>query len=407
MANIAEGIRKAIYYKKELAFGELPTATGAKTLRRVTGNFNLSKETYQSEEIRTDYQMADFRHGVRSVEGSLNGELSPKSYSDFFAAALGRNFTAGVSVTGITIDISESGANYVITRSTGSFLTDGIKVGDVVRLTGSNLDSANVNKNLLVIAVTALDLTVIVMNKSLLVEQIDVLLSNVTVFGAKTFAPLTGHTSDSFTFEEWYNDITQSEVFTGNKVNTIGISLPATGLTTVDFGFMGQDLKQSGTTQYFTSPTPQGNDGIFAAVNGALLVGGSVVGLVTGLTINVNRNLSMEPVVGSNFHPEIFDGRILVDGEFTAFFTGGSFRDLFNNETETSLVVALTTSNLKDADFMSVTLPRIKVNSDTKDDGEKGIVSTHSFQALLNFNGGAGTASEATTISIQDSAVTV
>jgi len=52
---------------------------------------------------------------------------------------------------------------------------------------------------------------------------------------------------------------------------------------------------------------------------------------------------------------------------------------------------------------MAISLPRIKVNSDTKDDGEKGIVSTHSFQALLNIAGGAGVATERTTISIQDS----
>lgn len=403
MANIAEGIRKAIYYKKEASFGELATASGAKTLRRVTGNFNLSKETYQSEEIRTDYQMADFRHGVRSVEGSLSGELSPKSYADFLASAVGRDWTVGVGAVGLSVTIASVLNGYTVTRDTGDFIADGFKVGDVVRLSGAGLNTTNASKNLLIISLTATVATVTVVNNSLLVAEGPIAAVDVEVVGSKTFAPLAGHTSDSYTFEEWYSDNNQSEVFTGNKVNTISLSLPASGLTTVDFGFMGQDLKQTGTSQYFTSPAAQGNDGIFAAVNGALLVGGEVVGLVTGLSINLNRNLSMEPVVGSNFHPEIFDGRILVDGEFTAFFTDGTFRDLFNNEVETSIVVALTTSNLKDADFLTITLPRIKVNSDTKDDGEKGIVSTHAFQALLNFNGGTGTATEATTISFQDS----
>ena len=402
---IAEGIRKAIYYKEETTWGELPGASGAKTLRRVTGNFNLSKETFQSEEIRTDYQLSDFRHGVRSVEGSVNGELSPASYADFFAAALGRNFTAGVMVTGASITVGGTGSNYTLTRAAGSFLTDGVKVGDVVRLTAGTFNTNNLNKNLLVTGVTALVLNVTVLNGSTLTPEGPIASATVDVFGKKTFAPLTGHVDKSFTFEEFYNDISQSEVSTGCKVNTVGISLPATGLTTVDFAFMGKDQVQSGSTQYFTAPSAQGNNGIFAAVNGALLVGGQVVALVTGLTININRNLTMEAVVGSNTHPDIFEGRILVDGEFTAFFVNGTFRDLFKNEVETSLVVALTTSNLKDADFMSITLPRIKVNSDTKDDGEKGIVSTHSFQALLNVSGGAGTASEATTISIQDSAV--
>lgn len=404
MANISEGIRKSIYYKKETTFGEIPSTGSAKTLRRVTGNFNLSKETYQSEEIRTDYQMQDFRHGVRSVEGSLNGELSPSSYSDFFASALGRNWTNGLALTGLTVTIAEDAGVYTVSRATGSFVTDGIKVGDVVRLSGGTLNAANVANNLFITSVTALDLEVLVLNNSALVEQSAIASVTLTVKGAKTYAPLSGHTSDSYTFEEWYSDITQSEVFTGNKVNTIGISLPATGLTTVDISFMGQDLKQTGTSAYFVSPAAQGTNNIFAAVNGALLVGGEKVALVTGLNININRNLSMEPVVGSNFHPEIFEGRILVDGEFTAFFTGGTFRDLFNNEEEVALVVALTTSNLKDADFLTIVLPRIKLGSDTKDDGEKGIISTHSFQALLNVS---NTAYQQTTLSIQDSSITV
>ncbi len=400
---ISEGIRKVVNYKKESTFGELPGATNGKTLRRVTSSFNLNKEVYQSEEIRTDYQVFDSRHGVRSGEGTLNGELSPGSYSEFIAAALARDFTVGVGIIGISLTIASVTGGYTLTRATGSFLTGGIKVGDTVRLSGSGLNAANSGKNALVISVTALVLTVIVLNNTVMVPEGPITGVDVTVVGGKTYAPLTGHTSDSFTFEEWYSDITLSQVHTGVKVNTIGLQLPATGLTTIDINYMGQNLKQQGNVRYFSNPAGSGNSRIFAAVNGALVVGGQVLGLVTGLNININRNLSGEAVVGSNIMPEIFDGRIVVDGEFTAFLTGVGFADLFNNETETSLIVSLTTSSLPNADFMTIVLPRIKINSDTRDDGEKGIVSTHSFQALLNFEGGAGLATEATTISVQDS----
>ena len=84
----ASGINKVVSYKKETSFGTLPSpTTGGQTLRRVSSNFNLTKETYQSEEIRTDYQLVDFRHGVRSVEGSISGELSAGTYADFLASA--------------------------------------------------------------------------------------------------------------------------------------------------------------------------------------------------------------------------------------------------------------------------------------------------------------------------------
>ena len=399
--KIAEGISKVLAYKKETTWGELPTATGGQVVRRVTGTFNLAKETYQSDEIRTDYQMADYRHGIRSVEGSIAGELSPGTYSDFIAAALARDFTVGVASVGLDVTAQETAPQF--TRGAGDFLADGFKVGDVVRFTGF-VATANNDKNFLVVAVTALTMSVIALDGSAVVAEVGpVGAVDVEVVGSKTFAPVSGHTDDSFTWEEYYADIDDSEVYTGNKVNTLGLSLPATGLTTIDIAFMGKDLVQTGSGQYFAAPTAQGTNGIFAAVNGALIVQGTVVGYVTGLNININRNLSMEAVVGSNVHPDIFEGRILVDGEFTAFYTDGVYRDYFVNETEVSLSVALTTSNLKDADFVSITLPRIKVNSADKNDGETGIVRTHSFQALLNFNGGTGTDSEKTTISVQDS----
>lgn len=396
----ASGINKIVSYKKETTFGVLPSASGAQTIRRVSSSFNLAKETYQSEEIRTDYQLSDFRHGVRSVEGSVSGELSAGTYADFLASALARNWTAATPSALGSTTIALVGGTYTITRTTGSYLTDGVRVGNVIRLTG--FATANNNKNLLVIALTATAATVIALNGATLTPETVASGGTYAVTGKSTYAPTTGHTDDSYSFEAWYSDINQSEVYTGNKVNTVGIALPATGLTTVELSFMGQDLKQRGTTQYFTSPTAQGTNGIFAAVNGALIVNGSPVALVTAANININRNMTSEAVVGSNIKPEIYEGRIVVDGDFSTLYQDGTFAGYFDTEAEISLVVALTANSLPDSEFMSFTLPRLKLSTDTKDDGEKGIVSQNSFQALKG-NGTNGF--EATTIMIQDSSL--
>lgn len=395
----ASGINKIVSYKKETAFGELPSpTTGGQTIRRVSSTFNLTKETYQSEEIRTDYQLVDFRHGVRAVEGSLSGELSAGTYADFLASALARNWTAATPSALGSTTIASVGGTYTITRTTGSWLTDAVRVGNVIRLTG--FATANNNANLLVIALTATVATVVALNGVALTPETVASGGTFTATGKTTYAPTTGHTDDSYTFEEWYADIGQSEVTVGNKVNTVGIALPATGLTTIDLSFMGQDLKQRGTSQFFTSPTTQNTNGIFAAVNGALIVNGAPVALVTGANFNINRNMTSEAVVGSNIRPEIYEGRIIVDGDFTTLFQDGTFAGYFDEETEISLVVALTANSLPNSEFMSFTIPRLKLSTDTKDDGEKGIVSSNSFQALKG-NGANGF--EATTLMIQDS----
>ena len=396
----ASGINKIVSYKKETVFGTLPAASGAQTIRRVSSNFNLTKETYQSEEIRPDYQMQDFRHGVRAVEGTISGELSSGAYSDFLASALARNWTAATPSALGSTTIAVVSSTYTITRTTGSYLTDGVRVGNVIRLTG--FATANNSKNLLIIALTATVATVVALNGATLTPETVASGGTYDATGKSTYAPSTGHTDDSYSFEAWYSDIGQSEVFVGNKVNTVGIALPATGLTTVELGFMGQDLKQRGTTQYFTSPTAPTTNGVFAAVNGALIVNGAVVALVTAANFNINRNMTSEAVVGSNIKPEIYEGRILVDGDLSVLFQDGVFGGYFDAETEISLVLALTANNLTNSDFMAFTIPRIKLSSNTKDDGEKGLVAQNSFQALKGFGTNGF---EATTLMIQDSSL--
>lgn len=400
---LATGVAKQVRYKAEATYGTPPGASGAQLLRRTQSTLNLSKDTYQSEAIRTDYQVSDFRHGVRRVGGSIAGELSPKTYADFLAAALRRDFAAVTAMSALSITIAAgAGSTWTLTRGSGSFLTDGLKVGDVVRLTAGAFNVANSNKNLMVIALTATVATVLVLNASVLVAEGPIASATLTVTGKKTYTPQTGHTDKSFSVEHWYSDVAQSEVFTGCKVNSVGIKLPPTGMATIDLGLLGKDIVTA-TSAYYTSPTAATATGTMAAVNGILVVGGTAVAICTGLDINIDGGYSGDPVVGSNTIPTQFPGLVKVSGQFTAYFQDATLRDAFVNETEISLIVALTTSNDAAADFVSFVLPRIKVGGAEKSDGQNGIVQTLPFTALLNTAGGSGTSSEQTTLVVQDS----
>lgn len=399
---ISKGTAKIVAYKKETIWGTLAGATLGKQLRRVTADFNLTKESYESNELRTDRQVADFRHGVRSAEGSLNGELSSKTYADFMQSLVARDFTTAPTVAALSATVAGTGPTYTVTRAAGSWITDGFQVGMVVRLTGA-MNASNVGKNLLIAAVTsATVITVVVLNGSTLFAEGPIASVTATATGKATFVPGSGHTDDSYTIEEWYSDIAQSEVYTGMKVGSMNVQLPATGLTTVDFSFMGKDLTNKGTTQYFTTPAVQGTDGIYAAVNGVVLVAGAPVALITSADFSVERGMESATAVGSNSVAEIFTGRIRVTGNLSVYFQDAAFRNYFDNETVVSLVLTLTEDSTAASDFISFTIPKAKINTFTKADAELGIVAQASFQALLNdvVTGGL----PATTIAIQDSA---
>lgn len=402
--TISKGISKVLAVKKESTFGTLAGATGAKQIRRVTSNFNLSKELYESAEINTYRQVLDARHGARKVDGAINGELSPGTYADFMQSVVSKDFAAVTAITGISATIAlVSGSTFTVSRGTGSWISDGVKVGDVIALSGAGLNAANAANNLLVLSMTALILTVECLSSTALVAEGPIASVTASVRGKKTLAPLSAHTDDSYTIEEWFSDIARSEVYVGNKVGSMNVSIPATGMVTVDFSFMGKDIGSKGTAQYFTSPTVIGTSGITASVNGALVVNGAVVGLVTSADFSIDRGLAGAVVVGSNSQADIFTDMIRVSGSTSVYFTDDVFRNYFDEETECSLVFAVATSEAKNADVLSFTLPAVKFSGFTKADSASAIIATMPFTALLNQSVAGGLPE--TTIQIQDTSL--
>ena len=382
---ISKGVSKLVAVKKESQWGVPAGASGAKLLRRVTADFNLVKENYESNEINPSFQTIDSRHGVRSVEGSLEAELSPGTYSDFIGSILAKNFAAGGATTGASITIAASGSFFTLTRAAGSWLTDGFYVGNIIRLSGAGFAPANVGNNLLIVGLTALVATVVVLSgTTTLVAEGPIASANAAVVGKQSYVPLSGHTDDSYTVEQWFSDIAQSEVYTGLKPASIALSLPSTGLVTASLSFMGKNLEQTGTTQYFTSPAATNTEGIFAAVSGAVIVNGQPVGLITSMDLSISRNQEAANVVGSNFAADIFVGRISATGSLSVYFQDAVFRNYFDNEDKISIVVALTTGEEKDAEAMSFTMGKVKINSGSKTDAELGLTQSMDFQALQN-----------------------
>lgn len=400
---LAKGVAKKLAYKKETNWGELPGASGAQYLRRVTSSFTANAEALQSGEIRTDFQIADYRLSTRSAEGSLNGELSPSAYADFFAAALARNFTSGGTATAeITIALV-SGQQYTVTRTAGDWVTDGFYVGNVVRLAGAGLTAGNVSNNLLVTKVEATVLTVQTLGDNALVAEGPIAAVTAAVVGKQTFTPKTGHTSDSFAFEEFFSDVNVSEVYTGCKVGSVNVQLPTNGFATADFSFMGRGLTKTGAVQYFTSPTNATTEGLTVSVSGAVLVNGIPSGVITSCDFSVDRGLEAANVIGSNYAAEIFDGRVNVTGSLSVYMQDAVYRDYYLNEQAISIVVALSTGSEKDAEVLTFVMPRVKMSGGGKSDGETGVVQDFSFQALLNTQAGAGLPE--TTLLIQDTSL--
>jgi hypothetical protein len=98
----ASDFARDIAFVPEVTYGTTPGTPTMKFLRFTGGFLNPEKNNFVSEEVRSDGQINDMRHGMRRVPGDLGFELSYGAYDDWLQAALGGTWTTNVLKAGRT-----------------------------------------------------------------------------------------------------------------------------------------------------------------------------------------------------------------------------------------------------------------------------------------------------------------
>ena len=402
---IGQPVFKQLRFKRQTAKGTIATTTAGQILRRDSSSFELQKDTYDTnDEQNSAQQMQSFSHGPKKVAAAIKALLSPGTYSDLVSALLRRDYAAVTAITGLSMTIAASGSFYTITRGAGSWLTDGIKVGMVGRLTAGTFNANNLNKNFQVVDMTALALTVRVLNNLTMTAEGPIAGGTFTVPGKVTYAANSGHTNIYYTFEEWYSDIAQSERSQDVQIGQASLTIPGSGNASIEFSGEGLDQTQ-GAAAYFTAPSSESTTDVCSGATGALTLNGAVLATVTNLSYTINGQVeALEGVVGTNVRPDVGRDKVLVQGSVTLFFEDYTVPSLFTGENEFTLVHATTAGAGAAAEFFAGCLPRVKLSSMSPDEGGKALKRTYNFSGIYNVNGGSGVKTEKTTIQLHDSA---
>jgi hypothetical protein len=100
--TIATGSRHNMAYVVESTFGTTPSTPVFTPIRHTGTTIGLSKDSIESEELREDRQIANYRHGNKSVSGDINFELSYGSFDDILEAVLCGTWNTDVLKAGTT-----------------------------------------------------------------------------------------------------------------------------------------------------------------------------------------------------------------------------------------------------------------------------------------------------------------
>lgn len=370
--TIANGSRHSMSYILESAFGVIPASPAMTPIRHTSTTLALSKDSLQSQELRTDRQISDWRGGNKSNDGDIGIEFSYGTFDDFLQALLGGTWKAEAD-TGIT---TISGTATGFTRAAGDFTADGFAIGDV--FTSSGFADSGLNGRFVVTAVVTLTLTATPLDGQTQVIESgggdEQLISNANV--------KTGVTRRSFTVERLFGDITQYLRYTGCNFNTMSLNIVPNAMVTGTFGIIGKAQTTdtailSGETYNAATTTSP-----FDSFTGEITENGAAIAVVTSLDISVDNGMGALFVVGSPETLEPSIGRSNITGSLTAYFEDTTLLDKFIDETESSISFTLTDTAGND---YIVDLPRIKYSTGKPDVADESPVTiTFDFQALLD-----------------------
>lgn len=98
---MADGSRHSMRLVEEELYGVTPALPNFLPIRHTGTTLGLAKENLQSNELRSDRQIADFRGGAFSVAGDINVEVSYASFDEILEGLLGGTWNDNVLTAGV------------------------------------------------------------------------------------------------------------------------------------------------------------------------------------------------------------------------------------------------------------------------------------------------------------------
>lgn len=394
-----------IAFKAQGALGTQASGSGATVLRTAGGSgIRLAKAATESNEVRSDGMRSRGRHGTQKTNSDYTAELSKGSHDPIIEAIMRGTWDAvELTVTQTAMTSVTTGANTIVAAA-GSWITQGFKVGDIIRATGLS-DAANNGKNLRITGVTASTLTVA---ETLVVNAVADTSFSIVRPGKRIINPAS-LTKRYFTLEEYESDIDQSTVLTDFVWSTMRMSMSPNGLIMADPGGIGTgkiEALNTGSSPLFSSPTAS-TGAPMSVVDATIRLGSTDLVELTSFDLSIDIGASPPAVFGSGgikHAPDVFSGQMAVSMNLGMLRKDLSMLSNFISETPLSLHILAVENESEPKDFVSIFVPNFTVGSAdpsafSKDGG--GRTQTISVPAALVGKDDTGGGSDATMIKFQ------
>lgn len=378
---MSDSSRHNLHAVAEVTYGTTPATPAFKTLRHTGTTLGLSKETLVSEELRSDRQIVDVRHGNKQVGGDISAELSYGNFDDELEAALLGTWARKATKTAATL--SAAAADDSFNDSGNGFITAGFEAGDRITVSGFTGNVAN-NAQYLIVTVAAGKITVTKTDGTAATNIVDDAAGESVTIVTDAYMLKAGTTRRSFSVLRDFSDITSGRYhkFTGVEINKLDLSIVTNAMVKAVFGLIGKGLTIADTAPSGGTYTAANTNSPFDTFSGVIREAGVAIAVVTELSLVLENGLETRFVIGSDetLRPSI--GRSNLNGQVTAYFEDADLLQKFIDEEESDLEFTLEDLAGNKYTFL---LPRIKYNGGQPDtQGQGSITLALPIQALYD-----------------------
>lgn len=361
----------------ELTFGTLPT-TGYVRLPLVSNTLALNRDTVRSNVITGKRGITNVRPGNDNVTGALNFELGTSGLEKVFRHLLGVGFSDGSSPsTSTTLSAAASAGDTTVTVASAT----GLAVNDFIRIDTTASEKSEVKK------ITAVNTNTLTLDAPLVYSHS----SGANV--VEVTAPFThtykrGPLPVGFTIQKHFEDIAQFYKYSGCRFNNGAITVPQTGLATLNCDVRGKTSVLASSASGGTLAEPTFTP--YISWEGALLESGVSVTTVTSFSITIdNALLDSVYAVGARERIKLPEQAGGATGNVGLYVEDTTILNKFRSETESSIKVTFTATPYS----LEIFLPRIKYTGGAGDPSMEaafGPVAIDNFpiQALIDTSTG-------------------
>ena len=355
----AAGVKVVIARESTTGTIAAATVTTARVVRIIdTQGLALRRATVESAEFRADGNRAMPRLGGKMVDGSLNTELTVGGAITPLTEGIMRAAYATSVVIGFaTMTTIAFGTNY-LTAAGGDWVgAQALRVGDVFTVTGAD---ANTNLRTPIVAISSLTITVPAGSFTTLAAT-----ATGTITRLRKLVSGATPTRYAYSVEQNEADGDVSEVFLGNRVVGLRMSMAPGQPVRCEWRFMGMDraIKTTTDAPWFTGH-PAVTTGLPAiADDSGIYKSGASWANVTGFDLDFEIAAAGVNVIGSTTPADIFDNLLSVTGSVTGLRSDLSDATTFDAETEFDVCLLFLEQTTAPKPCVGLYLPRTKIGN--------------------------------------------